>query len=135
MEPPPGTGPRATQLWRQALERIARVPGVRAVTLSENGLFSGSESGTGIDVEGFTPSADRDKGCRFDEVGPDYFEAIGIQILKGRGITEKDNENAPKIAVINQAMAKSYFPNSDPIGRHFSYEDPQRRRTTREIVG
>jgi predicted permease len=128
-------GPRATELWRRMLEQVRRVPGVRSATFSENGLFSGSESGTGIDVEGFTPRTDRDRGCRFDEVGPDYFEALGIQILKGRGIDEKDNENAPKIAVINQAMAKFYFPGGDPIGRHFTYETSQHIRSTREIVG
>lgn len=128
-------GARAMQLWRQVRERVARVPGVKGVTFSQNGLFSGSEGGTGIEVEGFTPHTGHDRGCRFDEAGPDYFETVGIPILKGRGIGEKDNENAPKIAVVNLAMARFYFMNRDPIGRHFTYEDSHHNRSTREIVG
>ena len=128
-------GARATQLWRQVLEQAGQLPGVKAATFSGNGLFSGSESGAGIDVEGFRPSGDKDRGARFDQVAPNYFEAVGIPVLKGRAFNVKDDENAPRVAVINQAMAKFYFGGKDPIGRHFTYEDAKRIKTTREIVG
>ena len=128
-------GPRATQLWRQIQAGVARVPGVRAVSFSENGLFSGSESGFGIEAEGFKAANDRDRGSAFDEVGPGYFETVGIPVVKGRGIDEKDNENAPKIAVINQAAASFFFKGADPVGKHISYELRRGDKVVREIVG
>lgn len=128
-------GARAMQLWRQILDQTGQLPGVQAATLSDNGLFSGSESGATLEVEGFRPSGDKDRGSRFDQVGPNYFEAVGIPVLKGRAFTPRDDENSPKVTVINQTMAKFYFGNTDPIGRHITYEDSKRVRTTREIVG
>jgi predicted permease len=124
-----------TQLWRNVLTRLGNVPGVQSVSLSTNGLFSGSESGARIQPEGYTSKGGRDLGSRFDQVGPNYFEAVGIQLLRGRAITEKDNETAPRIAVVNQTFVKQYFDGRDPIGRTFSYEDEHHVRTTRQIVG
>jgi predicted permease len=108
---------------------------VQSVSLSTNGLFSGSESGTRIEPEGYVSTNRRDFASRFDQVGPNYFAAVGIPLLRGRAIGEKDNEAAPKIAVVNQAFANFYFPKGDAIGRHLSYEDEHHVRTTREIVG
>src|SRR5437016_3219991 len=106
------------RVCKNVLDRIASLPGVRAATFSENGLFSGTESGGGIDVEGFTPSSDEDHNARFDQVGPLYFTKVGIPLLLGRDITERDNATAPRVAVINETMAKFYFPGGNPVGRH-----------------
>src|SRR5207248_8803300 len=84
------------------------------------GLFSGTESGGGIDVEGFTPSSDEDHNARFDQVGPLYFTNVGIPLLLGRDITERDNATAPRVAVINETMAKFYFPSGNPVGKHIT---------------
>ncbi len=102
------------------LDRIRALPGVRSATFSENGLFSGSESMTHIQVEGFAPASDRDREARFDQVGPEYFTKTGIPILLGRDISERDAPGAPRVAIINETMAKFYFPRSNPIGRHFT---------------
>jgi predicted permease len=128
-------GPRATQLWRQIMANVSRVPGVRSATFSENGLFSGSESGFGIEAEGFQAANDRDKGSAFDEVGPGYFETVGISVVKGRALDEKDNEASPKVAWINQASARFYFKSADPIGKHISYELRRGEKVVREVVG
>jgi len=128
-------GPALNHLWRQVLSRLSAVPGVQSVTLSTNGLFSGSESGARIDPEGYTTQDRRNLNSRFDQVAPNYFETVGIPLLRGRGITDRDNETAPKIAVVNQAFVKLFFANRDPIGRHFSYEDEHHTKTVREIVG
>jgi predicted permease len=107
------------------------MPGVRAATFSENGLFSGTESGAGVDVEGFTPSSDSDRDTRFDQVGPGYFTNVGIPLLLGRDFTERDVPGAPRVAIINETMAKFYFHDSNPIGKHFSMS----RAPSLEVVG
>ena len=102
------------------LERVAALPGIRAATFSENGLFHGPESRTKLEVEGFTPGSEDDKRSHFDQVGPGYFSNIGIPLLRGRDITGRDNARAPRVTVINETMAKFYFGNGNPIGKHIT---------------
>src|SRR6185295_12821954 len=103
-------------------------------TFSENGLFLGPESQTQVEVEGFTPNSDRDKRARFDQVGPGYFTFVGIPLLLGRDITERDGASAPRVAVINESMAKFYFPRTNPIGKRIGTRVGGRRFEL-EIVG
>jgi predicted permease len=105
------------RVCKTILDRVAVLPGVRSATFSENGLFSGTESSTRVSVEGFTPSSEEGRFARFDQVGPGYFSNVGISLLRGRGITERDGPAAPRVAVINETMAKFYFPGSNPVGQ------------------
>jgi predicted permease len=120
-------GPSVAQLYKDLLERIGAIPGVRAVTFSQNGLFSHSESVDPISIEGFTPKSGQEMEARFDEVGPHYFSAIGIPILLGRDIGPQDSGNGQRVGVINETMAKYYFGESSPIGRRIWDEFPTNR--------
>ena len=106
------------RVCKNILDRIAVLPGVRAATFSENGLFYGPESGTKLEIEGFAPGSEEDKRSRFDQVGPGYFSNVGIPLLLGRDFTERDKATAPRVAVINETMAKFYFGSGNPIGKH-----------------
>jgi predicted permease len=123
-----------TDLWRELVTRLRALPGIQGVTYSENGLFSGSESGDQIDVEGFTPQNNKDKGSRFDSVGPQYFSTVGIPLLLGREIDQHDTTTSPRVSVINEAFAKHFFASRSPIGRHIT-EKFGDQRATFEIVG
>jgi predicted permease len=125
---------RISDVCQRLLERIRSLPGVKAATLSENGLFSGTESRTRIEIEGFTPASPRDMSARFDQVGPGYFTIVGIPILLGRDFQEQDKAGAARVAVINETMAKFYFANRNPIGRQIKLTAPDRRFVL-EIVG
>jgi predicted permease len=117
---------------RALLDRIRAIPGVRRATFSENGLFSGTESGADLtNIEGFTPHTDEDRETRFDQIGPDYFSTLGIPILLGREIKDSDLPGAPRVAVINDTMAKFYFPGVSPVGKHIT----NGHNVTMEIVG
>jgi predicted permease len=121
-------------LWRDLVPRVRALPGVQGATFSQNGLFSGSESGDQIDVEGFTPQNDKDKSSRFDMVGPEYFSTVGIPLLLGREFGVQDTMASPKVCVINETFAKKFFAGRNPIGRHIT-EKFGDRRTTFEVVG
>jgi predicted permease len=108
---------------------------VKAVSFSENGLFSGTESADGLAIPGYDSPKDADKVAASDEIGPNYFSVVGIPVLLGRGIGPQDTATSPSVAVVNQAFAKFYFPNQNPIGRKFSIEDPERPQPPFEIVG
>jgi predicted permease len=125
---------RTTGFANQLAEQISGLPGVLAVTSSKNGLFSGSESGNSIKVEGYTSKNDADLQAAFDEVSPNYFHGVGIPMLLGRDIGLQDTETSPRVAVINETMAKFYFGKANPIGRKFIVEDMGSKGPV-EIVG
>ena len=107
---------------RALAERARQVPGVAAVTWSENGLFSGNGSGTTVQVEGFRAAADADTVVDYDAVGPDYARTVGAQLVRGRDLTAGD-ETGEKVALINATAARFFFPGQDPIGRHVQRGD------------
>jgi predicted permease len=123
-------GPRLVALIRDLVTRMERVPGVSGVSYSENGIFSGTESGTTLQVEGYSARADSDTVVAYDDVGPAYFHTIGAHLMQGRDFEARDNETAPKVTVINTTAASFFFPDGDAIGRHLTVDS-----TTWEIVG
>lgn len=127
--------PQIANLGHELLDKITSLPGVRAVTLSENGLFSGTESADDLLVPGFNPLSDADKNTASDLVGPNYFSSLGVPILMGREIGLQDLPSSPRVAVINQAMANFYFKGQNPIGRKFYVDDVKRRDQPIEVVG
>jgi predicted permease len=125
-----------TNFSNQLIDRLAAFPGVRAVSYSKNGLFSGSESDTSIKVEGYDGKNDSDQVAAFDQIGPGYFNAIGVPMLLGRDVGLQDTEASPRVAVINETMAKFYYGSASPIGKKFIIEDPGNAKAmSTEIVG
>ncbi len=121
---------RLAQLIRTQLERLRAIPGVAAASFSENGIFSGTESATGVEVEGFTARTADDSTVNYDRVGPGYVEAIGARLVAGRDLTERDDERAPGVALVNTTMAAHYFPHGDAVGHRLTADS-----ATYEIVG
>ena len=113
---------RMKALAQQLVTRLTSTPGVHAVTYSTNGLFAGTESNDAILVPGFNASHEG-REANEDYVGPDYFGAVGISILAGRGIEAQDTASATRVAVVNEAMGKHFFHGEDPIGRQFRIDD------------
>lgn len=125
---------RREPVFEELLEDFRHIPGVKAASFSENGLFSGSDSGDQIEVEGYKRTGKKDGGSRWDQVGPNYFSMLGVPILMGREINARDREGSPKVCVINEAFAKLFFTGRNPLGMHITtvYGD---KRNTHEIVG
>jgi predicted permease len=125
---------RREPLIRRIAGNLRRIPGVSAVSYSENGLFSGRDSGDEVLVEGYTRKGDSDRGARWDQAGPGYFSTLGAPILMGRDINEADQPSSPFVCVINEAFAKQFFASRNPIGMRVTsiYGD---KRTHRYVVG
>lgn len=121
---------RLAAIMRDLTARATRIPGVVSVTLSENGIFSGTESGTNMQVEGFTASTDADTSIAYDDVGPAYFHTIGAHLLQGRDFEARDNESGQKVVVLNETAAKFFFPHGGALGAHVTSDS-----ATSEIVG
>jgi predicted permease len=119
---------------QELLEKLSAIPGVRAATLSSNGLFSHSESADPISVEGYSPRSDEKPNSRMDHVGPGYFSTVGIPVLIGREIAPQDSGNGPRVAVINKTFAEHFFGETNPIGKKVQDVYPGNPQEV-EIVG
>jgi predicted permease len=133
---PVGAGYRGDDISRAVVElmhRFTALPGARSATFSENGLFSGTESRTPIDAEGFKPASEDDRFARFDQAGPGFFTNVGIPMVLGRDFSERDAPGAPRVTIVNDTMANFYFPGQNPIGKHIHVKGPS--DVVLEIVG
>jgi predicted permease len=124
---------RTRRLYDELTDALRAAPGVRAVTGSQPALLSGSVNGTSIFVQGRSYGPDQHDDINRLVVLPDFFEIMGIPVLTGRGFTSRDDDKAPKVAVINSAAARKYFPNENPVGKR--YGSSPEENSTLEIVG
>jgi predicted permease len=131
-------GVRLANLWKEALASVERLPGVRSASLSALTPLDGSDRGVGIEVSGYTLRTERDKGIRLNQVSPGYFQTFGIAVLQGRAFADSDNETAPRVALFNEAAARFYFGDRNPIGAQVRFVfDPRNEKPPApyEIVG
>jgi predicted permease len=124
---------RVLALYQEITDRLRSVPGVRAVTSSQPALLSGSVNQSSVFVQGRTYAPDQRDSINRLTVAPDFFEVMEMPIVLGHGFTERDNEAAPKVAVINDAAARKYFADTNPIGQRIG--DSLERSGQIEIVG
>jgi len=130
-------GYRADQLpalYRRIHDSLANIPGVSSAALCEYSPLKGGAWGGSVRVEGHpTPGPKDDNFTFWDRATAGYFEVIGNRIIRGRGISEEDTAASRKVAVINEAFARKFFRNEDPIGKHFGKDEENSKQY--EVVG
>ena len=105
------------QLYRQLLERAVSVPGVDGASAAFSGLLSSETWRNVVTVEGFTPPDGRTLRSFVNAVTPTYFDVMRIAMLRGRGFTDDDREEATNVVIVNDAFARQFFGGVVPIGR------------------
>jgi putative ABC transport system permease protein len=111
-------------VFKRVIERLEAVPGVASVGGVNDLPFSGSETSSSFDIEGMPPrSADENRQADRRDISPDYFKAMGISLLKGREFSDQDNADSPNVVIINQDLARKYWPTSDPLGQRIKLYD------------
>ena len=122
-------------MFEKINDRLRQIPGVRMVAPALYAPMTGDSWNDGIRVQGRPePGAKEDTGAGWARVMPGFFETIGAKMVLGRPITEDDTATTRKVAVINEAFAKRFFKNQNPIGQHFG-PDKIKYSGTYEIVG
>jgi predicted permease len=118
-----------------ALERMRAIPGVASAALSSTVPLQGDATDTSFVVEG-APEVDPAKQARawYSKVSAQYFDTMGITLLRGRAISDADAASDKPVLVINRAFARTHFGASDPVGRRLG-TGPVEERTWWEIVG
>jgi putative ABC transport system permease protein len=122
-------------MFRKIDDRLKQIPGVRMVAPALYAPMTGDSWNDGIRVAGRPePGAKEDTGAGWARVMPGFFETLGTKMALGRPITEDDTATTRKVAVINEAFAKRFFKNQNPIGEHFG-PDKIKYASNFEIVG
>ncbi len=108
--------------YRSVLERVRALPGVESSgAILSLPVSPGINGDIGFEIEGRTEYEHGDVHAGYQLASPDYFDAIGIPLLRGRVFTEADREDAPLVAVINEALADLYWPGEDPVGQRVTW--------------
>ena len=109
---------RRATFYHELFDRIAALPGVETVGSAQGIPFSGWNVQAGMSIEGRpAPQPNHEFISHFQEITPNYFKAIGVPILRGRGIAPTDRDSSNHIGVINQAFADRAFAGENPIGK------------------
>jgi putative ABC transport system permease protein len=122
---------KLTLLYQDLLGRLQAIPGVRSATLSAVTPIDGGAASRFATVEGYEEKPEDRRRLSLNWTGPRYFETFGTPLLAGRDFEFAD-AGRPRIAIVNQAMAKHYFADRSPLGKHFTFENDS---TPYEIVG
>ena len=108
---------RAKAFYERALERVKAIPGVESAALAERLPFSINYNRNAV----FLPDrhGPNDKGLVIDvaRVSPEYFGTLGVSILQGRNFTSVDTPTSPGVVIVNEAFARKYWPNQEPLGK------------------
>jgi putative ABC transport system permease protein len=140
-----GYTPAASKQFAKALlERLNAAPGVAAAGLASQRLLDGSQRTADIRLAGYRPAPDEEMEQNWNSVGPGYFRAMGIPVLRGREFDARDEsllaEGAAggdpfRVVIVNERFAKRYFGAEDPIGRRMGFGSNPNAPTPIEIVG
>ncbi|HEX8137727.1 MAG TPA: ABC transporter permease [Pyrinomonadaceae bacterium] len=125
---------RMVAFFQQALQQASSVPGVEAVGAVYPLPLSGDIAQNLLTVEGRPPLSPGERLTTNSRiVSANYFRAMGIPLIKGRVITERDTKDAPRVVVINETLARKYFPGEEPLGKRINVTLAE--NNVAEIVG
>jgi putative ABC transport system permease protein len=115
-------GPQLRQFYDQLLARVRALPGVTNAAATTNLFLSNTPSSGTFTLEDRAPFPPSEQiEATTDTVSPGFFETMQARLVRGRFLDEHDWENAPRAVVINESFASKYWPNQNPIGRHFVF--------------
>jgi predicted permease len=122
-------------LYRAIEDGLVQLPNVQSASLAGYSALSGNNWGEMIAIEGRgDPTASQADAVSWDRVSRQYFSTVGQRIVRGRDSAESDSSASRPVAIVNESLVRKYFPNEEPIGKHFGL-DNSRYAGTFEIVG
>jgi putative ABC transport system permease protein len=112
---------QTNDFYRSLETKVRALPGVQSVSLAASVPMGSTLGSQLVYVEGRpVPSGQRAPGAFFNDVDPPYFDTLRIRVLLGRAFTDADSETSPLVAIVNETMARHFWPGENPIGKRFS---------------
>ena len=128
--------PARAAFYSELLDRIRILPGVESVAAVNYLPLGGSNSSDVFLIEGLpAPPPGQEFVGRYRVCTPDYFQTMGIPVLKGRAFTEQDKADAPPVVIVNETLAQRFWPNQDPINKRMRFTGPLEKNPWIQVVG
>jgi predicted permease len=126
------------ELYRRLLERLSTAPGIRSSSLATSGFRTGTSRTCCIAIPGHIPVTGEDREIQTIGVTPDYFQTMGLTLVRGRPFDPRERDGAQglaKVAIINETMARRYFGTDAAIGSRFGWGNPPNAKFDTEVIG
>src|SRR5205807_5111174 len=128
--------PQRAAFYSELVRRVEGLPGVESTAAVNHLPLGGSNSSNPFLIEGQPePPPGQENDGRYRVCTPKYFRTMGIVILKGRAFTDQDSAAAPPVVIINETLARKYWPNTDPIDKRMRYPGPLDKYPWMQVVG
>jgi len=128
--------PQRAAFYSELLRRVEALPGVEVAAAVNHLPLGGSNSSTSFLIEGLPePPPGQETSGRYRVCTPNYFKAMGIPVLKGRAFTDQDRAGSPPVIIVNETLARKYWPNTDAIGKRMRYTGPLEQNPWMQVVG
>ena len=125
-----------TEFFKQLMERVRSLPGVEAASATGTLPLNGSTWGRSLTIEGYPVlSGGQAPSVQHTVVTPGYFRTMGISLLGGRDFNDSDAKDAPDVTIIDERLARQYWPNDSPIGKRVRFGPPEDNEPWHTIVG
>jgi predicted permease len=122
--------------YQRLLTNLNALPGIHAVGAGTDLPWTGyDENLGGFTIEGKTPPPHEEFHARYHTASPDYFQALGIPLVHGRFFNERDTKDTPRVLLINDVMARRYWPDEDAVGKRITFDDKPKESDWFRVVG
>jgi len=129
-------GPQAVAFYQQVLKRIETLPGVQSVGAITDVFLSITPNSGNFSIEGRPPVPPAEQiEVPIDSISPEYFKTMGISLLAGREFDGSEGPDSQRVVIINDTMARRFWPGEDPVGKRFKYGDSDSNSPWLTIVG
>jgi putative ABC transport system permease protein len=117
------TDSQRADFYERTIDALRAIPGVEAAAATSRLPLAPGNSTRGLNIPGVPPNTPT--GANYRTASADYFRVMGIPLLRGRVFSDADREGRAQVAVVSASLAQRFWPNQDPIGKHFSIDDPE----------
>ena len=125
---------KGRSFFKQMVERVRSLPGVEAASIAGPLPLDAYSNGSNLTVEGYVPRYENERlSVSYSIVGHDYFQAMNTPIVEGRAFTQHDDQNTPPVLIVNETVARRFWPNESPIGKRVQLGST--KSPYREVVG
>jgi predicted permease len=122
--------------YQRLLINLNTLPGIAAVGAGTDLPWTGyDENLGGFTIEGKIPPPHEEFHARYHTASPDYFRAVGIPLVHGRFFNERDTKDSPRVLIINEVMARRYWPGDDAVGKRLTFDDKPKESDWFRVVG
>ena len=126
---------KTVAFYQRLIDQVSALPGVQSVGAGSDLPWTGYDENSSFNIEGKTFPENQEPSGRYHFVTPDYFRSIGVPLLEGRWFDSHDTRQSPQVILVNQSLARRYWPDEDAVGRRITFNDQPKESDWMTVAG